>query len=91
MLTNDDWVEIYYALESKLRSVTVDGDRRWKAHLKEIVEKIGPGWPEYVEAIMIANNWWWDCGKREDLDIRYDDGDHDTVALLPGVPDGAAN
>jgi hypothetical protein len=42
MLTNDDWVEVYYALDSKLRSVTVDGDRRWKAHLKEIIEKIGP-------------------------------------------------
>jgi hypothetical protein len=35
---------------------------------------------------MIADNWCWDCGKRDDLaivEIRYADGDHDTVALCP--------
>ena len=42
MLTNDDWVEIYYALEGKLQSQTVADDRRWQAHLQEIIEKIGP-------------------------------------------------
>jgi hypothetical protein len=41
-LTGEDWEEIYYALDYKLTSPAVSGDRRWKAHLKAILETIGP-------------------------------------------------
>ena len=44
-LTADDWMEIYYALDSKLRSPTVAGDDEcsvdWRNHLQEIMDKIG--------------------------------------------------
>jgi hypothetical protein len=48
-LTKEDWVEIYYALDSKAKAVK-DGEytgdkahaRRWASHLREIMTKIGP-------------------------------------------------
>lgn len=48
LLTQKDWVEIYYALDLKLRMVgkgEYRGDRvakRWEVHLREIMRKIGP-------------------------------------------------
>lgn len=41
-LTEEDWVEIYEALAYKLTSPAVDGDRKWIAHIKAIMETIGP-------------------------------------------------
>jgi len=45
-LTKEDWVEIYYALEYKLTSPALQGDdreaRRWRKHIKDIIETIGP-------------------------------------------------
>jgi hypothetical protein len=39
----EDWTEIYYALDFKLNhSPAVVGDGKWIAHLKDIIEKIGP-------------------------------------------------
>ena len=46
--TKEDWVEIYYALDSKAARVR-DGEysadknlsKKWSAHLREIMEKIG--------------------------------------------------
>tara|TARA_Y100000034_G_C6829101_1_gene374097 strand:+ start:746 stop:1180 length:435 start_codon:yes stop_codon:yes gene_type:complete len=40
-LTEDDWNEIYYALEDKKRSPACAGDWRWTAHIDSILEKIG--------------------------------------------------
>ena len=55
MLTNEDWVEIYYALETKVWGLIMGdygpedspGDtKRWVLHLKEIQGKIeGTGVP----------------------------------------------
>jgi hypothetical protein len=42
VLDQDDWVEIYYALEFKAKSAVVDGDKKWRIHLNEIMKKIGP-------------------------------------------------
>lgn len=48
-LTKDDWVEIYYALESK--AIAIDHGayadcgkmkKEWIAHLRGIMDKIGP-------------------------------------------------
>jgi hypothetical protein len=46
-LTAEDWTEIYYALEDKLKlSVAVKGEdreaRQWRAHLRRIIKAIGP-------------------------------------------------
>ena len=41
-LTKDQWAEIYYALQDKKRSPTVEGDGTWIAHLDEIIDEIGP-------------------------------------------------
>lgn len=45
-LSADDWVEIYYALEDKFNSPAVQGRdsdaKRWRAHLRRILEAIGP-------------------------------------------------
>jgi hypothetical protein len=41
-LSEEDWNEIYYALDSKLLTSTVQTDGPWRRHLKEIMEKIGP-------------------------------------------------
>lgn len=41
-LTPGDWVEIYYALESKARTPMVQLDPKWFYHLRAIIEKIGP-------------------------------------------------
>ena len=48
-LTDEDWVEIYYALDTKLVKVhqgdygdTPDEILRWSTHLQAILEKIGP-------------------------------------------------
>ena len=50
-LSREDWAEIYYALDSK-RIAVVNGEygseieagenRRWTAHLDDIIERIGP-------------------------------------------------
>jgi hypothetical protein len=51
-LTNEDWVEIYYALQTKLTKIEngnyEDFDNKgeeynaqWKAHLETIIDKIG--------------------------------------------------
>ena len=41
--TIEDWVEIYYAVRDKYEDGrAVSTDRKWKAHLKKILEKIGP-------------------------------------------------
>ena len=40
-LTEDDWNEIYYALEDKKRSPACAGDWRWTADIDSILEKIG--------------------------------------------------
>lgn len=44
-LTAGDWMEIYYALDSKLKSPTLAGDDEdsvdWRNHLQEIMDKIG--------------------------------------------------
>lgn len=42
MLTESDWGEIFYALESKIQSSVVLGDREWIGHLRSILQKIGP-------------------------------------------------
>ena len=42
MLTDEDWVEIYYALVGRLDEVRRSGDRKWIRHLKQIIERIGP-------------------------------------------------
>lgn len=48
-LTNKDWVEIYYALDSKATAVergeytqSQRHKREWAAHLREIMNTIGP-------------------------------------------------
>jgi hypothetical protein len=41
-LTKEDWAEIYYALDSKIASAVVGGDKGWKGHLANIMETIGP-------------------------------------------------
>ena len=48
-LTKEDWVEIYYALDSKAAGIK-NGEysadkkhaRQWSSHLREIMTKIGP-------------------------------------------------
>lgn len=49
-LAKEDWTEIYYALEDKRNSATVAGDCKWKAHLREIMKKIGPDGENMQEA-----------------------------------------
>lgn len=39
-MTHADWVEIYYALEYKLSSPSVQGDKAWEGHLIHIMEEI---------------------------------------------------
>jgi hypothetical protein len=39
-LTERDWTEIYYALDSKKQEV--DDDKEWVGHLENIMERIGP-------------------------------------------------
>lgn len=39
VLTREDWVEIYYALDSKMINKE---QTRWAKHLKRIMDKIGP-------------------------------------------------
>lgn len=42
-LTAADWVEIYYALDSKRLIVDQgDAEAEWIAHLERILRKIGP-------------------------------------------------
>lgn len=41
-LTKKDWMEIYFALLEKVDTPVVQRDRKWKKHLREIIEKIGP-------------------------------------------------
>ena len=45
-LTAHDWIEIYYALESKLHGLAESKDtewgQRWCRHLTQIMDKIGP-------------------------------------------------
>jgi len=41
-LSAADWEEIYYALDYKLTSPAVSGDKKWIAHLKAIMKTIGP-------------------------------------------------
>jgi len=42
-LTREDWVEIYYAVRDKaMQGIAVSTDRKWKAHLKSILKKLGP-------------------------------------------------
>lgn len=42
-ITRKDWEEIYYAVEDKkLLSPTVQGDKKWIAHLNRILYAIGP-------------------------------------------------
>ena len=50
-LTREDWAEIYYALEAKSRALvqgkygpedTPGQDAAWIAHIKTIMQKIGP-------------------------------------------------
>lgn len=48
-LTKKDWMEIYYALESKAVSPTVKGDKKWIAHLNRIMKKIGQEGESMVE------------------------------------------
>jgi hypothetical protein len=40
-MTHADWVEIYYALEYKLMSPAVVGDKEWEDHLNAIMDEIG--------------------------------------------------
>jgi hypothetical protein len=40
ILLEEDWVEIYYALEAK-RHVILD-DENWRAHIDRILDTIGP-------------------------------------------------
>lgn len=43
MFAKEDWVEIYYAVRDKYENGrAVSQDREWKAHMKEILEKLGP-------------------------------------------------
>ena len=46
VLTDRDWVEIYYALESK--TLQVDDDREWEGHLRNIMTSI-QNWCEEQE------------------------------------------
>jgi hypothetical protein len=39
-LTKEDWIEIYYALDTKAYNIYEDA--KWAAHLRNIMEKIGP-------------------------------------------------
>lgn len=41
-LTKEDWVEIAYALEDKLKSPVVQGDGSWVRHIRTIQDIIGP-------------------------------------------------
>ena len=42
-LTREDWVEIYYSVRDKYESGrAVSTDSKWKDHMKEILEKLGP-------------------------------------------------
>ena len=50
MLTKEDWVEIYYAVQDKRASAVVCNDRKWRNHLEEILEKIGPDGENMSEA-----------------------------------------
>ena len=52
-LTKDDWVEIYYALDTKRFTEPVCCDLEWDKHLVSIMEKIG------VEGI---NMWFEEVG-----------------------------
>lgn len=40
-LSREDWAEIYYALDYKLGSPAVAGDREWEGHLENIMDTIG--------------------------------------------------
>ncbi len=46
MLTRQDWEEIYYALDTKVRSRACQGNNRrskqWRGHLRRIMRTIGP-------------------------------------------------
>lgn len=46
LLTAEDWIEIYYALDSKLQSAVVKGSSRaqvaWRSHLRDLIKVIGP-------------------------------------------------
>lgn len=55
-LTQEDWVEIYYALESKMEEIrageygdTTESKRAWVKHLKSIMEKVGPDGETAIE------------------------------------------
>jgi hypothetical protein len=41
MLTEEDWVKIYYAIDSKIASPETQGASAWKRHLRNIQKKIG--------------------------------------------------
>lgn len=41
-LTRADWIEIFYALDYKLTSPTVQMDGKWMRHLRTIMDRIGP-------------------------------------------------
>ena len=49
-LTREDWVEIYYAVRDKYETGSpVSSDRRWKAHMKSILKKLGPDGEKMTE------------------------------------------
>jgi hypothetical protein len=55
-LTKEDWVEIYYSVESKAKRVlageygdTTSSKRKWVKHLESIMKKIGPDGEEAVK------------------------------------------
>jgi hypothetical protein len=48
-LTPEDWVEIYEALVSKLRSPAVYMDMAWTEHLLNIIDSIGGDGEEAAE------------------------------------------
>lgn len=41
-LTQEDWVEIYYAVLDKSQGAAVTSDPKWVAHMNEILDQIGP-------------------------------------------------
>ena len=50
-LTKEDWVEIYYALDSKL--AIADSDFEWRRHILAIIEKIGPDGQEMYQQMKL--------------------------------------
>lgn len=57
-LNRQDWIEIFYALESKISSGIGDGP--WRAHLEAIKKKIGPdGYRAFKLGVASKPDDWW--------------------------------